>query len=374
LSLLILMAAGLFIRTLSNLQSVQLGFNRENLLLFQLNARQAGHRDAEIASFYADLQARLTAVPGVRNVSLSHESLVNAGTSSPISLPGAEQDLSTRLLYVGPGYLTTMQIPMLLGREIGERDQPGSQAVAVVSELFAKKNFGGKNPVGEHLTMGGRDPRDMEIIGVAKDARYGGLKGDVPPVVYIPYNQGSQKFVGQMTYALRTSGDPLSYVNTVRELAHQADARVPVSNITTQTVQIDATISQEIAFAKLCAVFAILALAIACVGLYGTMSYNVARRTNEIGIRMALGAQRGGVIWMVLRQVFLLAIVGLAIGVPAALAASKLVESFLFGMKPNDPLTISVAIAVLVAATVIAGYAPARRASKIDPMVALRHD
>jgi predicted permease len=267
-----------------------------------------------------------------------------------------------------------MQIPMLLGREIGERDQPGSQAVAVVSELFAKKNFGGKNPVGEHLTMGGRDPRDMEIIGVAKDARYGGLKGDVPPVVYIPYNQGSQKFVGQMTYALRTSGDPLSYVNTVRELAHQADARVPVSNITTQTVQIDATISQEIAFAKLCAVFAILALAIACVGLYGTMSYNVARRTNEIGIRMALGAQRGGVIWMVLRQVFLLAIVGLAIGVPAALAASKLVESFLFGMKPNDPLTISVAIAVLVAATVIAGYAPARRASKIDPMVALRHD
>ena len=374
LSLLILMAAGLFIRTLSNLQSVQLGFNRENLLLFQLNARQAGHRDAEIASFYADLQARLTAVPGVRNVSLSHESLVNAGTSSPISLPGAEQDLSTRLLYVGPGYLTTMQIPMLLGREIGERDQPGSQAVAVVSELFAKKNFGGKNPVGEHLTMGGRDPRDMEIIGVAKDARYGGLKGDVPPVVYIPYNQGSQKFVGQMTYALRTSGDPLSYVNTVRELAHQADARVPVSNITTQTVQIDATISQEIAFAKLCAVFAILALAIACVGLYGTMSYNVARRTNEIGIRMALGAQRGGVIWMVLRQVFLLAIVGLAIGVPAALAASKLVESFLFGMKPNDPLTISVAIAVLVAATVMAGYAPARRASKIDPMVALRHD
>jgi len=149
---------------------------------------------------------------------------------------------------------------------------------------------------------------------------------------------------------------------------------VPVSNITTQTVQIDATISQEIAFAKLCAVFAILALAIACVGLYGTMSYNVARRTGEIGIRMALGAQRRGVVWMVLRQVFLLAIVGLAIGVPAALAASKLVESFLFGMKPNDPLTISVAIAVLVAATVIAGYAPARRASKIDPMVALRHD
>jgi ABC-type antimicrobial peptide transport system permease subunit len=163
-------------------------------------------------------------------------------------------------------------------------------------------------------------------------------------------------------------------VNAVREIVHEADARVPATSLKTQTAQINDTISQEIAFAKLCACFGVLALVIACVGLYGTMSYSVARRTNEIGIRMALGAQRGGVIWMVLRQVLVLAFVGLAIGLPIALAASKLVESFLFGMTPDDPLALAAAITVLISASIIAGYAPARRASKIDPMVALRHE
>jgi predicted permease len=267
-----------------------------------------------------------------------------------------------------------MQIPMLLGREIEERDQPGSPAVAVVSEQFAKTNFGAENPVGRHLTMAGRDPRDLEIVGVAREARYGGLKRAVPPVVYMPYNQGSQEIVAQMTYELRTSGEPLAYASSVREIVRQADTRVPVTSVKTQAAQIDETISQEIAFAKLCTAFAILGLVIACVGLYGTMSYTVARRTGEIGIRMALGAQRGNVVWMVLRQALVLAIVGLAIGLPVAFVTSKFVGSFLFGMKPNDPLAIIAAVTVLVAAAVIAGYAPARRASKIDPMVALRHE
>jgi ABC-type antimicrobial peptide transport system permease subunit len=177
-----------------------------------------------------------------------------------------------------------------------------------------------------------------------------------------------------MVFELRTAGDPLPYVNTGREIVHQADARVPVYRVRTQAAQVDQEMSQEIIFARLCTAFAILGLAIACVGLYGTMSYNVARRTNEIGIRMALGARRGGVIWMVLRQVFVLAVVGLAIGLPTALVTSKYVESFLFGMKPNDPLAIAAAVGVLIAAAVIAGYAPARRASKIDPMIALRHE
>jgi ABC-type antimicrobial peptide transport system permease subunit len=177
-----------------------------------------------------------------------------------------------------------------------------------------------------------------------------------------------------MRYELRTSGDPLAYLNAVREIVHQADARVPVADVKTQLQQIDETIRQEINFAKLCTAFAILALAIACVGLYGTVSYNVARRTNEIGIRMALGAQRGRMVWMVLRQVLVLAVIGLAIGLPTALVTSKLLESFLFGMKPNDPLAIAAAVAVLVAAAVVAGYAPAWRASRVDPMVALRHE
>ena len=177
-----------------------------------------------------------------------------------------------------------------------------------------------------------------------------------------------------MVYELRTAGNPLNYVHAVRDLVQRADPRLPLSDVKSQSAWIDQTINQEITFARLCTAFAMLALAIACVGLYGTMSYNVARRTGEIGIRMALGAQRSRVVWMVLREVVLLAAVGLAISVPAALAASKLVESFLFGMKPNDPLALIGSVVTLVSAAILAGYLPARNASRIDPMIALRHD
>jgi macrolide transport system ATP-binding/permease protein len=373
ISLLMLVAAGLFVRTLSNLQKVDLGFNRENLLLFQLNARQAGHQDADIATFYSDLQKRFSGIPGVRSATLSRVPLVGGASMGTIITAGGEQQVGNLVLPVGPSFFTTMQIPMLLGREIEERDQPGSPVVAVVNELFAKAAFGDDNPIGRHINLVG-PKRDIEIVGVSKTARYAELKSDNQPVVYIAYNQGAFGPVSQVAYELRTAGNPLNYVNSVREIVHQADARVPLSNVKTQAAQVDQAINQEIIFARLCTGFAILGLIIACVGLYGTMSYNVARRTNEIGIRMALGAQRVGVIWMVLRQVFVLAMVGLAIGLPIALATSKFVESFLFGMKPDDPWAISVAVAVLVAAAVIAGYAPARRASKIDPMVALRHE
>ncbi len=374
-----LVAAGLFLRTLSNLQSIELGFSRDNVLLFQLNARQAGHRDPEIAVFYGDLQKRFSEIPGVRSASLSNLPLIGGGAfSEPVSVAGSQPNPSAgnRILSVGPSFFTTMRIPILLGREIGERDQPGSPLVAVVNELFAKANFGDQNPIGQHLTLGGpRDahPRDLEIVGVSKNARYGSLKQDFPPVVYIPYNQSSVPPLNQMTYALRTSVDPLAYVNTVREIVQRADARVPVANVKTQTVQIEQTINQEITFARLCSLFAILALAIACVGLYGSMAYNVARRTGEIGIRMALGAPRGGVVWLVLRSVLVLAGVGLAIGLSTSFAASKLVDSLLFGMKSNDPLALSLAVATLLCAAVLAGYIPARRASRIDPMIALRH-
>jgi ABC-type antimicrobial peptide transport system permease subunit len=177
-----------------------------------------------------------------------------------------------------------------------------------------------------------------------------------------------------MVYALRTAGDPLMYANSVREIVHQADSRVPVDKVETQAADIDQSINQEIVFAKLCTGFAILGLVIACVGLYGTVAYNVARRTGEIGIRMALGAQRGVVVRLILRQVFVLAAVGLTIGLPTALVTSKLVESFLFDMKPNDPLALTLAVAILLAAALLAGYLPAKRASGIDPMTALRHE
>jgi macrolide transport system ATP-binding/permease protein len=372
LSMLLLVAAGLFVRTLISLHSIDLGFNRENVLLFELNARQAGHHDPEISAFYADLRMRFSSIPGVRSASLSQSSLIGAGTGLPISPPGREPDENTRILFVGPDFFKTMQIPILVGRGIEASDRPGSQQVAVISELFAKVNFGDRNPLGQHLIMQD-EGRDLQIVGVSRNARYGRLKHALPPVVYIPYDQGVPPPM-QMVYALRTAGDPLALVNTVRQIVRKEDPRVPVSDVKTQVAEIDQTINQEITFARLCAALAVLALVMASVGLYGTMSYKVARRTGEIGIRMALGAQRGTVIWMVLSEVLLLAAAGLAIGIPTALAISSLIESFLFGMKPNDPLALIVAVAALLSAAVLAGYFPAWKASRIDPMIALRHE
>src|SRR5437667_105836 len=258
LSFLILVAAGLFVRTLNNLHSVQLGYARENILLFSLNARQAGHRDPE-------------------------------------------------------------------------------------------------------------------IVGVSANLRYGGLKNEEESAmtVFVALSQFSPD---RVTYALRTAGDPLRFVQSVHEIVREADSRIPVTNAVTQAAEIDRTITQELTFAKLCTGFAVLALLTECVGLYGTMSYSVARQVGEIGIRMALGAQRGAVVWMVLRRVLLLAAVGLAISVPAALSASRLVKSFLFETQPNDPGTLALAGVGLLSTAILAGYAPARRASRIDPLAALRHE
>lgn len=373
LSLLLLVAAGLFIRTLENLQSIDLGFNRENLLLFQMNARQAGHKDPEIAAFYADLQKRFSAIQGVRDASLSRSSLVEGGLVARIGVPGVPPH-PTLVLPVGPAFFKTMQIPLLAGREIDEHEQPGSLPVVVVNQTFAEANFGGRNPVGQHVAIWNRaTSRKALIAGVSGNARDGGVKQSFRPAVYVPYNQGALP-LDKMVYALRTAGDPLAYVNTVREIVHRADPRVPLTKIKTQAAEIDQTINQEIVFAKLCTAFAILALAIVCVGLYGTISYDVARRTGEIGIRMALGAERARVLRMILREGLLLAAAGLAIGLATALGASKFVASFLYGMKANDPLALTLAVTTLLAAALLAGYVPAHKASRIDPMSALRHE
>jgi len=377
LSLLILVAAGLFVRTLSNLESVNLGFNRENLLLFELNGRQSGHRDGEINDFYNDLRERFAAIPGVASAGLARSSMISGEDLMPIGLPGAGPDINNRYLTVGPRFLTTMQVPILEGRDIDEHDRTTSRQVVVVNEQFVKINFHGDNPLGHHVLLwkgiNGAVARDMEIVGVAKNASYGNLKREIPPVVYLPFNQGIP-LPNEMTFALRTVGDPLAYVNTVRQIVHQADARLPVSRVHTQQAEIDNQVSQETMLAELCSAFALLALIIACVGLYGTISYTVARRTGEIGIRMALGAQRGPVLWMVFREVAVLAAIGLTISVPVALGTSKFVASFLYGMKPNDPLALGLAVIVLLLAALLAGGLPARRAAKIDPMTALRHE
>ncbi len=378
LSLLMLVAAGLFVRTLQNLQSVELGFNREGVLLFHLDALQAGHKASETAAFYGGLRKAFSEIPGVREATVSSESLFRAGTGLPVSLPGEKPDGETRLLMVGPEFFTTMQIPILAGRDVEERDRAGSPAVVVISERFAKVNFPNQNPLGRRLILwkgrkGDKLARDMEIVGVTKDAAYGGLRDKLRPVVYLPFDQGYPD-PDEMTFELRTASDPLAYANAVREIVRRADPRVPVDQIKTQAAEINQDINQEITLARLCTLFAVLALVIACVGLYGTVAYKVARRTGEIGIRMALGAQRGRLVWMVMREVLVLAVVGIAVSVPAALAASKLVQSFLFGMQANDPLALAAAVGTLLVAAAVAGYLPARRAARVDPMVALRNE
>jgi len=376
LSFLILVAAGLFVRTLNNLHSVQLGYARENILLFSLNARQAGHRDPEIATFYTALRKRFESIPGVSSATLSHASIVSAGhaggTYRGAMKIGAVTIDGARVMSAGPRFLTTMQIPILAGREIDDRDQPGSTRVAVISERLARTYFGNENPVGRRITFLD-DKRDVEIVGVSANLRYGGLKNEEASAmtVFVAVSQFSPDLV---TYAVRTAGDPLRYVQSVHEIVREADSRIPVTNVVTQAAEIDRTINRELTFAKLCTGFAVLALLTACVGLYGTMSYSVARQVGEIGIRMALGAQRRAVVWMVLRRVLLLAAVGLAISVPAALIAFRLVKSLLFNTQPNDPGTLALAGVVLLSAAILAGYAPARRASRIDPLAALRQE
>lgn len=375
ISLLMLVAAGLFVRTLSHLQSIQLGFNRENVLLFELNARQAGHRDPEILAFYEELRKQFALIPGIRSAALSHASLLDAGRGVQILVSGKPAAPQTRILHTGPNFLSTMQIPLLLGREIDERDTPDSTPVVVANERFVKVHFGTDNPLGRHVTRGGPHPREMEIIGVASNAHYGPLKDATRPVLYIPYNQDEQsEHVQQMVFALRTSGDPLNYVSTVREIVHRADNRIPLVDVRTQAAEIDRTMNQEILFARLCTGFAVLALVIAGIGLYGTAAYGVARRTGEIGIRMALGAQRGIVMRMILGQALLLAALGIVIGLPAALGASRLIQSFLFGVKTDDPLTLGSAVGILFGAVMLAGYVPARKASRINPIHALREE
>ncbi|HJZ97913.1 MAG TPA: FtsX-like permease family protein, partial [Candidatus Solibacter sp.] len=376
ISFLILVAAGLFVRTLNNLHSVQLGYARENILLFSLNAHQAGHRDPEIAIFYANLRKRFESIPGVSSATLSQSSIISAGRAGQAIKGtmkiGADTIEDARVLAAGTRFLTTMQIAILTGREIDDRDQPGSRPVAVISERLARTYFGNENPVGRRITLPD-EKRDLEIVGVSANLLYGGLRNEEesPMTVFVAVSQFSPD---QMTYALRTAGDPLRYVKSVHEIVREVDSRIPVTNVVTQAAEIDRTISQEITFAKLCTGFAVLALLTASVGLYGTMSYSVARQIGEIGIRMALGAQRGCVVWMVLRRVLILAAVGLAISVPAALSAFRLVKSFLFDTQPNDPGTLALAGVVLVSAAILAGYAPARRASRIDPLAALRHE
>jgi predicted lysophospholipase L1 biosynthesis ABC-type transport system permease subunit len=244
----------------------------------------------------------------------------------------------------------------------------------VVNDEFVKKYFPNLNPLGRRFGLGKEKPADIEIVGVARKSLYNSVKEkETPALAYIPYTQNLDG-LGRVFFELRAAGDPLSLVPAVRRLVHDASSNVPVAEVKTQSAQIDETISEERTFAELCSGFAALALGIACVGLYGTMAYAVTRRTSAIGIRVALGAMRGQIAWMVLREVLAVAAVGVVAGLSVAWATTRFVESYLFGMKQHDPWVLAGAVVVLVAAAGAAGFGPAWRAARIDPLVALRHE
>jgi predicted permease len=295
-------------------------------------------------------------------------------SSAGVVIPGAPPDApktSANLLNIDTDFLRTMEIPILLGRDLEPRDLSSPTSV-VVNQKFAATLFGSQNPLGRHFSLE-RNTGEFEIVGIARNAHYNSIEEEIQPVVYLPYTRNLPG-LSRMMFNVRTAGNPMSVVSAIREIVHQASPTVLVTNVRTESRIIDQTIGQQRTFADLGACFAALALLIACVGLYGAMAYAVARRTGEIGIRMALGAQRRIILWMVMREVLILAIVGLAAGYYAARQTSHWIESFLFKMKPDDVTATVLAISVLFAAALIAGFLPAWRAARIHPMTALRQE
>ena len=382
-SLVLLVGAGLFVRTLANLENENIGFNRSNLVLFGIDPTQQGYKGERLARFYEELQGRLKAVPGVRSVSLSMHPLLKGEISiwglnlegyTPPPRPGGVKDSSidVHVNKVGPDFFSTMGIPVLLGRPIGPEDNATSPKVALVNQAFARKYLEGQSPVGHRAGWDGERGK-MEIVGVVKDTRYGQLRRDPPPTVYVPYTQYPD-YLGAMHFEVRTAGDPRNWLASIRGVVRGLDKEVPIFDAKTQTEEIDEAVFQERIFAQLTSLFGVLAVLLACLGLYGLMSYSVARRRNEIGIRMALGARRARILRGVLVEALGLVLLGLAVGVPVAVGATRLISSQLYGLRPNDGLTLALATLLLAAVAALAGYIPARRATKVDPVVALRYE
>jgi predicted permease len=380
LSLLLLVAAGLFGRTLANLHAINIGFNPDRVLLFSLRPGSAGYAPEARTPFFEDLRQRLAVMPGVDSVSLSTQPFpMGGGTTAAMTVDGVSPaaDATGRtpqavLATVGPDFFRTMQIPIEAGRDMTAADRAGARRVAVVNHQFLRA-FGLTSAVGHTVSGPSRREESWEIVGVVDDSVAFALKEeDRWPILYTSYLQLSSP--GQMTYAVRTAGNPLDLAAPVRDLVRQIDRRLAVHEMQTERVHINEAISREITLARLGSLLAVVALVIASVGLYGTVAFNVTRRTNEIGIRMALGAQAGRIVSMVVSDVLLVALGGLAVGLGLALVGSRYVTSLLYGIQPNDPVSIILAVSVLLASGLVAAFGPARRASQIDPMSAVRHE
>jgi predicted permease len=379
LSLLLLIGAGLFLQSLRNLRGLNPGFTTSGLATFAVDPTLNAYPPERSRQFYRQLLERLQGLPGVASAALSIMPVLDGDEwDSSVMIEGytAKQNEfpDPHMQFASPGYFSTLNIPILLGRDFRPTDDKGANPVAIVNETFAKKYFAGQNPIGRHLGMG-IDPGtklDIEIIGVAQDTRYESLRDKVPDELYRPYRQ--MDFTLGMSAYVRTQSDPANYFGAFRQAVREADSTVPVDGLRTLEQQVDKSLLTERLLATLSVVFGCLATLLAAVGLYGVMAYVVARRTREIGIRMALGAVAGNVVWLVMREVLILAAIGVAIGTPAAFALTRLVGTQLFGIQPTDALTMAGAAAGIALIAALSGYLPAWRATRIDPMVALRWD
>ena len=379
-SLVLLAGAGLFVRTLINLMTVNLGIRSDHLLTFQTDASRIGYGGERLVQAYGELRAKLEAIPGVNSVGMSHNGLLRGSvTNDGFYIPGhqvqSQRFKSVFLLLCSDSFLSTMRIPILAGRDLSPNDRPGTPHVAVVNETFVREYLGDQNPIGLTFVLGDKPgPSDerIEIVGLAKDAHYSSVRADVPPTAYLAYRQLGYERLRQMAFAIRTNLPPLAIASAVRKAAAEIDPNLPIAQMRTMDAQVSQSIQRERLMAALVSGFGIAAALLAAVGLFGVMAYAVARRRREIGIRMALGATTRRVRWMVLRESVLIVLAGLVVGLPAAFGLSRLVESMLYHVETHDKWSFLAAALLMLAIGAAAAWLPARRASKVDPMTAVR--
>jgi predicted permease len=377
LSLLLLIGAGLFIRSLKNLKDLDPGFRTSNLVEFLIDPARNGYKPERGLDFYRQLQEHLDAIPGVESSAFAVVPILTGDEwDNSIAIEGFShkptETPDPHMQFISPDYFKTMNIPLLAGRDFRMSDGAGAPKVCIVNERFAKRYFKDGNALGRHIGMGGNPGTklDIEIVGVARDTKYESMRDEIPIEVYEPYHQ-MPFVIGMMAY-VRTARLPEQAFLSIRQVANGLDPNLPVSEMKTLEKQQEESLITERLVASLSTAFGILATLLATVGLYGVMAYMVAQRTREIGIRMALGAAGSDVLWLVMKEVLQLVLIGVAIGLPAAMALTRFAKSQLYGIQPNDALTIGLATAGIVLVAIFSGYIPARRATLVDPMRALR--
>jgi predicted permease len=378
ISLVLLVGAGLFVRTVHNLRKVDVGFNPQNLLLFRVQPNLNRYDEKRTTALYDQLLERIASVPGVRGVAVTNPAMLSGSVNSTsIYVRGRVYDnprdsgASINRVVISPSFFEVMEIPFLQGRGFTRRDADPAPKVVVINEAAAKKYFPNENALGQRFGSSLEDAGQLEIVGIVRDAKYNSVRDPAPPTMYVPYLQSRAVAA---VIEVRTAGAPAALTGAVREAVKQVDPNLPMVDVSTQLEQVERRFAQEKLFAGTYALFGVLALVVAAIGLFGLMSYSVARRTNEIGIRMALGAQRRDVMRLVLTESMALVAVGVIVGAGLAAWASRFVATMLFGVPAIDTLTLATAVGVMVGVAALAGFLPARRASRVDPMVALRFD